>query len=121
MTVQKATLNNIGDIRRKDVAVGCDVWIRRSNDVIPEIMGRAGETNQEEQPIEVPETCPACGGPLTVRGAHLYCMNRTSCKPQAVARIAHFAGREAMDIDGLSEKTAEQLYDECGLRDPSDL
>ncbi len=121
VTVQKATLNNYGDIQRKDVAIGCDVWIRRSNDVIPEIMGRAGEPKPEEQPIEPPTRCPACGGPLTTRGAHLFCMNRTSCKPQAVARIAHFAGREAMDIDGLSEKTAEQLYEERGLRDPSDL
>ena len=121
VTVRKATLNNLGDIRRKDIAIGCDVWIRRSNDVIPEIMGRAGEAAPNEIPIEPPEVCPACGGPLTVRGAHLFCMNRTSCKPQAVARIAHFAGREAMDIDGLSEKTAEQLYDSCGVRIPSDL
>lgn len=121
VTVRKATLNNLGDIRRKDIAVGCDVWIRRSNDVIPEIMGRAGEAAPNEIPIEPPEVCPACGGPLTVRGAHLFCMNRTSCKPQAVARITHFAGREAMDIDGLSEKTAEQLYDSCGVRIPSDL
>ncbi len=121
VTVRKATLNNYGDIRRKDVAVGCNVWIRRSNDVIPEITGRAGEPEEGEIPIEQPAVCPACGGPLTVRGAHLFCMNRLSCKPQAVARIAHFAGREAMDIDGLSEKTAEQLYDTCQVRNPADL
>ena len=121
VTVRKATLNNVGDIRRKDVTIGCQVWIRRSNDVIPEIIGRAGEPGPDEQPIEPPERCPACGGPLTVRGAHLFCMNRVSCKPQSVARIAHFAGREAMDIDGLSEKTADQFYDELGVRVPSDL
>lgn len=121
VTVRKATLNNLADIRRKQVAIGCDVWIRRSNDVIPEIMGRAGEAGPEETPIEAPSACPACGGKLIERGAHLYCMNRESCKPQAVARIAHFAGREAMDIDGLSEKTAGQLYDTCGVRVPSDL
>ena len=121
VTVRKATLNNLGDIRRKDVAIGCDVWIRRSNDVIPEIMGRAGEPKEGETPIEPPAVCPACGGPLTERGAHLFCMNRETCRPQAVARIAHFAGREAMDIDGLSEKTAEQLYDTCHVRVPADL
>ena len=121
VTVRRATLNNLGDIRRKDIAIGCDVWIRRSNDVIPEIMGRAGEVRAEEIPIEPPTCCPACGSPLIERGAHLFCMNRESCKPQAVARIAHFAGREAMDIDGLSEKTAEQLYDACHVRVPSDL
>ena len=121
VTIRKATLNNLGDIRRKDIAIGCNVWIRRSNDVIPEITGRAGEAGPGEEPILPPETCPACGGPLITRGAHLFCMNRQGCKPQAVARITHFAGREAMDIDGLSEKTAEQLYDFCRVRLPSDL
>ena len=121
VTVKKATLNNLSDIQRKDVAIGCDVWIRRSNDVIPEIMGRAGEPNPDEKPIEKPEYCPACGSRLLERGAHLFCMNRDSCRPQAVARLVHFAGREAMDIDGFSEKTAGQLYDQLGIRLPSDL
>ena len=121
VTVRKATLNNLGDIQRKDVAIGCDVWIRRSNDVIPEIMGRAGEIRPDERPIEKPEVCPACGSPLVSRGAHLFCMNRKSCRPQAVARIAHFASREAMDIEGLSEKTAGQLYDQAGIRETADL
>ena len=121
VTVSKATLNNLGDIRRKDVAIGCDVWIRRSNDVIPEIMGRAGEPKPDEIPIEKPVICPACGSALTERGAHLFCMNRETCRPQAVARLAHFAGREAMDIDGFSEKTAGQLYDQMGVKQPADL
>ena len=121
VTVRKATLNNLGDILRKDVAIGCDVWIRRSNDVIPEIMGRAGDPKPEERPIEKPEKCPACGSRLVQRGAHLFCMNRETCRPQAVARLAHFAGREAMDIDGLSEKTAGQLYDQMGVKQPADL
>ena len=121
VTVRKATLNNLGDIQRKDIAIGCNVWIRRSNDVIPEIMGRAGEIQPDEQPIQKPEVCPACGSLLVNRGAHLFCMNRKSCRPQAVARIAHFAGREAMDIEGLSEKTAGQLYDQAGIRETADL
>ena len=121
VTVQKATLNNLGDIHRKDVAVGCNVWIRRSNDVIPEILGRAGEALPDEKPIVKPAVCPACGHPLIERGAHLFCMNRESCRPQAVARIAHFASREAMDIEGLSEKTAGQLYDRGSVREIDDL
>ena len=121
VTVRKATLNNFGDIQRKNVAIGCNVWIRRSNDVIPEIMGRAGDDTGDEKPIEKPENCPACGAKLVERGAHLFCMNRESCRPQAVARLAHFAGREAMDIDGFSEKTAGQLYDQMGVRQPADL
>ncbi len=121
VTVRKATLNNLGDIQRKDVAIGCNVWIRRSNDVIPEIMGRAGEIQPDERPIDKPEVCPACGSRLISRGAHLFCMNREGCRPQAVARIAHFASREAMDIEGLSEKTAGQLYDQAGVREIADL
>ncbi len=121
VTVRKATLNNLGDIQRKDVAIGCNVWIRRSNDVIPEIMGRAGDASEDEKPILKPEFCPACGSKLIERGAHLFCMNRETCRPQAVARLAHFAGREAMDIDGFSEKTAGQLYDQMGIRQPADL
>ncbi|MBQ8537510.1 MAG: NAD-dependent DNA ligase LigA, partial [Clostridia bacterium] len=121
VTVKKATLNNWGDIQRKGVAIGCPVWIRRSNDVIPEIMGRVGEPGAAESPVEKPAYCPACGSELVERGAHIFCMNRTSCRPQAVARIAHFASRNAMDITAFSEKTAEQLYDVLGLRDPADL
>ncbi len=121
VTVQRATLNNYGDIQRKQVAIGCDVWIRRSNDVIPEIMGRMGEPKPTEMTIVPPARCPACGEPVVERGANLFCMNRKSCKPQAVARIAHFAGRNAMDIEGFSEKTAELLYDQLDVRDPADL
>ena len=117
VTVQNATLNNYDDILRKKVAVGCEVWIRRSNDVIPEIMGRVGEPGPDERPIEPPTVCPACGQPLERRGAHLFCMNRKTCKPQAVARLSHFASRNAMDIDTFSDKTAELLYDRLGLRD----
>jgi len=120
VTVRKATLNNFGDIQRKRLALGLRVFIRRSNDVIPEIMGRVedGETGRE---IARPTVCPACGQPLVERGANLYCVNRVSCRPQAVARLAHFASRDAMNITGFSEKTAGQLYDLCAIRDPADL
>lgn len=121
VTVQNCTLNNIGDIERKNLkhALGTRVFIRRSNDVIPEILGKADE--EEGGTIEVPETCPGCGGPLEMRGAHLFCMNKLGCKPQIVGRITHFASRDCMDIETFSGKTAEQLYDELGVRDPSDL
>ncbi len=121
VTVRKATLNNLGDIQRKNVSIGCNVWIRRSNDVIPEIIGRSGDVQPDEEPIAKPSVCPACGSLLTERGAHLYCMNRSGCRPQAIARISHFASREAMDIEGLSEKTAGQLYDQAGVRETADL
>lgn len=120
VTVRKATLNNYGDIQRKKLKLGCTVWIRRSNDVIPEIMGSVAD-GKEGDMIVPPAVCPACGGSLTQRGAHLYCLNRDSCRPQAVARIKHFASREAMDIRGFSEKTAELFYDRLNVRSPADL
>ena len=120
VTVKKATLNNMGDIQRKKLTLGCTVWIRRSNDVIPEIMGKVDD-GVTGTPILPPERCPACGGELTWRGAHLYCLNRESCRPQAVARLSHFASRDAMNITGFSEKTADLLYDQLYVRDAADL
>ena len=121
VTVRKATLNNYGDILRKRVAIGAPVWIRRSNDVIPEIMGRVGEPAEGETEIIPPTHCPACGSELVERGAHLFCLNRATCRPQAIARMSHFASREAMDIEGLSEKTIAQLYDQMNVHDCADL
>ena len=121
VTVEKATLNNYGDILRKDLALGCRVFIRRSNDVIPEILGRAGGPQPGEEPIVRPEKCPACGQPLTQRGANLFCLNRETCRPQAVSRVAYYASRAGMDIESLSVKTAGQLYDAGLVRHISDL
>jgi DNA ligase (NAD+) len=122
VTVQNATLNNIGDIERKGLkyAIGTLIFIRRSNDVIPEILGKVTEEN-DGQEIVYPTHCPACGTELEQRGAHLFCPNRLGCKPQLIGRITHFASRDAMDIETFSEMTATQLYEELGVRDPADL
>jgi DNA ligase (NAD+) len=122
VTVQNCTLNNYGDIERKQLkfGLGTQVHIRRSNDVIPEILGRV-EGDPDGAEIIVPSVCPACGTQLEWRGAHLFCPNKIDCKPQRIGRITHFAGRDALDIETFSVMTAEQLYDECGVRDPADL
>lgn len=121
VTVQNCTLNNIGDIERKNLkfALGTPVFIRRSNDVIPEILGKADDEPGQE--IVVPAECPSCGTPLELRGAHLFCGNKLGCRPQTIGRITHFSSRDAMDIESFSIMTAEQLFDECGVRDPADL
>ncbi|GFN32614.1 NAD-dependent DNA ligase LigA [Paenibacillus xylaniclasticus] len=121
VTVQNCTLNNIGDIERKNLkhALGTRVFIRRSNDVIPEILGKADD--EEGHEIDFPTVCPSCGTELEQRGAHLFCNNKLGCKPQLIGRITHFASRDAMDIETFSIMTAEQLYEECGVRDPADL
>ena len=126
VTVKRATLNNYDDIRRKRVRIGSEVWVRRSNDVIPEIMGVVwdGEGEAPETDIQPPTVCPACGGPLVKLrqdGVHLFCLNRTSCRPQAIARMAHFASRQGMDIETFSTRTAGVFYDELGVRSAADL
>ena len=118
-TVRRATLNNWTDIQRKRVRIGARVWIRRSNEVIPEIMGRVDEFEPGERDVEKPAVCPECGSPLEERGAHLFCPNRDGCRRQIVMRLSHFAGRDAMDIDTFSEKTAEQLVN-AGLLQEAD-
>ena len=112
-TVARATLNNPGDIARKNVKLGGEVWVRRSNDVIPEIMGCAGD---EGVPIQTPAVCPFCGAPVEWRGAHIFCTNHVDCKPQLLYALAHFCSREAMDIEGLSEKTLSLFMDALGVR-----
>lgn len=123
VTVKRATLNNYGDICRKHVRIGSEVWVRRSNDVIPEIMGVVwdGEGEAPETDIQLPTVCPACGGPLTQIGAHIFCLNRAGCRPQAIARMAHFASRQGMDIETFSTRTAGLFYDELGVRSAADL
>lgn len=120
-TVQYATLNNWGDIQRKRVRIGAKVWIRRSNEVIPEIMGRVDEAMPNERDIEKPSVCPACASVLVENGAHLFCPNREGCLPQRIMRLTHFAGRDAMDIETFSEKTATQLVTELEIREPWQL
>ncbi|EGT3606322.1 NAD-dependent DNA ligase LigA [Clostridium perfringens] len=121
VTVKRATLNNMDDIARKGARLGAEVFVRRSNDVIPEIMGVVPESLEGTKEIEEPKVCPACGAHLVHEGVHIYCENTLGCKPQMVKTIVHFAGREAMNIAGFSEKTAEQLFEKLDIRDISDL
>ncbi len=121
VTVKRATLNNMDDISRKGVRIGAEVFVRRSNDVIPEIMGIVPESLEGSEEIKVPEVCPACGSHLVLNGAHYFCENTLSCKPQLVKSIVHYASREAMNIEGFSEKTAEQLFEKLNIKSISDL
>ena len=118
-TVSRATLNNYGDIMRKDVKIGSRVLVRRSNEVIPEILC-ATEHSGDSQEVEKPSVCPACGSALKEIGAHLFCPNRL-CVPRIVAKLDHYAGKNAMNIDGFSESTAQQLVDRKNVVGFSDL
>lgn len=119
ITIKRATLNNIDDIKRKNVKLNGEVLIRRSNDVIPEIIRGLDDGVGEE--IHIPINCPSCGSKLNQDGVHIYCTNTISCKPQIVKSIVHFASRDAMNIEGFSEKIATQFYEELNVKRISDL
>lgn len=111
VTVSRATLNNYSEIVRKDIKIGSRVFVRRSNDVIPEIMGVA-EHYPDSKEIEKPTVCPACGSPVEWQGAFVKCTNYKNCVPAVVSALTHFVSKEAMNIEGLSEKTIETLMEE---------
>jgi len=136
VTVERATLHNEDDIRRKDIRPGDDVIVQRAGDVIPQVVGPVLEGwveevgRREERSARhaalpewsMPETCPACGsrvvretGEVAVR-----CPNR-SCPAQLVESIKHFVSKGAMDIDGVGERLVEDLYAEDLIRDVADL
>ncbi len=119
-TIRRATLNNIDDIKRKDVYENARVFVRRSNEVIPEIMGLAEKYSNSKEIVQ-PEYCPGCGEKLVQKGPLLYCENHLGCKAQVVDRLSHFTSRDAFNIEGLSEKTIEAMYNNLGVRLPSDL
>ena len=109
VTVSRATLSNISEIRRKDIRIGSRVFIRRSNDVIPEITGVAEHTENSREIIP-PTHCPACGAPVIQDGIFIKCSNTRACANTIVSALSHFCERDAMDIEGLSDKTLELLY-----------
>ncbi len=117
--VQKATLNNYGDIIRKKVKINSRVLIRRSNDVIPEILG-VTETFDDSLDVVKPTICPYCGSKIIEVGANIVCPNN-DCRPRVIAKLTNFASKNGMDIDGFSEMTASQLFDYLNVKNFSDL
>ena len=113
-TIQRATLNNYDDILRKRVKIGSRVFMCRSNDVIPEILGAVPDDTATKA-VEKPTRCPVCGAHVEENGAHLFCTNSLSCRAQITLRIAHYASRDAMDIESFSDKTAAQLIEALGI------
>ncbi len=119
VTVKKATLNNLGDIQRKGLKRGATVLIRRSNEVIPEILG-AISVPEGATEILPPAACPYCGTVTVEEGANLFCPNLL-CAPRVAAKLAHFGSKDAMNIEGFSEMTASLLYEKLGISAFADL
>lgn len=119
-TVSRATLNNTQDIERKQISINSRVFVRRSNEVIPEVMGLA-EKSDDAIEIIAPKYCPSCNSELKTIGANLFCVNHKHCYEQIVDRLKQFVSRNAFNIEGLSEKTLNQLYQKFDLSYPYEL
>ena len=118
-TVSNATLHNMFELRRKGVRVGDTVIVRRAGDVIPEVVGRMPGPRHDYVPnFRMPRQCPACGSAVVrERGGMDYrCSGGLVCPAQRKQAILHFAGRRAMDIEGLGDKLVDQLVDSGLIR-----
>lgn len=122
VTVARATLHNIEEVHRKDLRVGDTVRIERAGDVIPEVAERVPQPGVERSdPFEMPDQCPSCGAKAERRGPLTYCPAGIACPAQLKGRLVHYASREAMDIEGLGERTARQLVERGLVADIADL
>lgn len=122
VTVSRATLHNREELRRKDIREGDLVRIQRAGDVIPQVVERVEEAGKERRPpFEMPDRCPVCGSPVRTRGPFTLCPNRFGCPAQIKGRMVHFAGRRALDIEGLGEERASLLVDRGLVRELADL
>ena len=123
VTVSRATLHNLDDIRKKDIRKNDYVYVKRAGDVIPEIekvnLSKRGKTSK----ISFPKICPACGEIIIkISNQSIYkCPNELTCRPQIIQSIGHFASRKAMNITGLGESIIISLVDNNLINDYSDL
>ena len=123
VTVTNVTLHNIDEVRRKDVRVGDTVVVRRAGDVIPEVVRVVKHVSDDAPRVELPTVCPVCGSEvIQAEGeAVARCTGGFTCRAQRQEALRHFAGRRAMDIEGLGDKIVEQLVEQDLVKSPADL
>jgi len=124
VTITYATLHNESEIRRKDVRKGDTVIVRRAGDVIPEIVGPVpAKRPKSARPWKMPKKCPSCGTQLVRPEGEVdwRCPNKAGCPDQSVEWLFHFAGRGALDIEGLGYMTVMSLLKEGLIQDPADI
>ena len=122
-TVTNATLHNQDFITEKDIRIGDTVLVRKAGEIIPEVLSVVMEQRPEgTQPYLFPTVCPVCGAPVErdKDGAHIRCVG-AECPAQLLRNLAHFASRDAMDIDGLGIAVVENLVSAGLVKTPGDL
>jgi DNA ligase (NAD+) len=122
VTVSRATLHNADEVARKDVREGDKVRVVRAGDVIPEVAEVVDPDRPNRgKPFEMPAHCPVCGTEVVREGAAHICPAGLSCRAQLLGRLIHYASRGAMDIEGLGEKSVEQLLDAGLVQEVPDI
>jgi DNA ligase (NAD+) len=123
VTVSNVTLHNIDEVRRKDVREGDTVVVRRAGDVIPEVVRVVKHVADDAPTVELPKRCPVCNSEvIQAEGeAVARCTGGFTCRAQRQESLRHFAGRRAMDIEGLGDKIIEQLVEQDLVKSPADL
>ncbi|MFL6605142.1 MAG: NAD-dependent DNA ligase LigA [Steroidobacteraceae bacterium] len=123
VTVSNVTLHNIDEVRRKDVREGDTVVVRRAGDVIPEVVRVVKHVADDAPVVELPKRCPVCNSEvIQAEGeAVARCTGGFTCRAQRQESLRHFAGRRAMDIEGLGDKIIEQLVEQDLVKSPADL
>ncbi|MCI9309615.1 MAG: NAD-dependent DNA ligase LigA [Lawsonibacter sp.] len=122
-TVTNATLHNQDFISEKDIRIGDTVLVRKAGEIIPEVLSVVEDKRPEgTQPWFLPKTCPVCGAPVErdEDGAHTRCTG-AECPAQLLRNLAHFASRDAMDIEGLGIAVVENLVNAQLVKTPGDL
>ena len=122
--VKRASLHNEDIIRQLDIHEGDYLYVEKGGEIIPKIVGvDLKRRKADSRPIEFVRTCPVCGTPLTrIEGeAAWVCPNKYGCKPQITGRIEHFVARHAMNIDGIGQEVAVQLFDSGMVKNVADL
>jgi DNA ligase (NAD+) len=122
VTVSRATLHNENEVRKKDVRPGDKVQVIRAGDVIPEVLKRIPEKGRKRgKEFSMPKKCPVCDAGVVREGAYYFCPNGLSCPAQLVGHLVHYASRQAMNIEGLGEKTVKSLVNKGLVNDLADL
>jgi DNA ligase (NAD+) len=125
VTVSNATLHNMDEVARKGFMIGDTVVVRRAGDVIPEVVRYLPDRRPADaRPIVMPGECPVCGSPvarLEDQAVYKCTGGVLKCRAQRAEWIMHFAGRRAMNVDGLGEKLIEQLVEDGSISTPADL
>ena len=122
-TVSRATLHNLDFIRQRDIRVGDTILVRKAGDIIPEVLGVDHSLRPEgAAEFEMPSVCPVCGAPVVQEpGEAAFRCTGAECPAQLLRSITHFAGRDAMDIDGLGPAVVQLLVEQKLAASPADL